>query len=339
MLTSKELVYQTLAFANPPRAPRNLWDLPWAQLYYPAELQAIRDNFPDDMTGVKGFTQSRFMESGDPYQVGEYRDAWGCIFTNIQAGLIGEVKRPLILEPDWADGQAIHIPEEMLEIDLGAINQWCQANQHLFLMPGNSTTLFERLQFLRGTETLYMDLATQPRGMWRVIEKVHDFNCRLLTLWAQTDIDALTFSDDWGAQDRLLINPKTWVSIFKPLYKDYVDIAHHHGKKIFMHSDGHILAILPHLVDIGVDALNSQLFCMGLENVAKFKGQITFWGEIDRQYLLARASIEEVADAVALVKESLWDNGGCIAQCEFGAGARPEAVWTVFETWDNLFLS
>jgi len=154
--------------------------------------------------------------------------------------------------------------------------------------------------------------------------------------WAKTDVDALWFMDDWGAQKSLLVSPKTWIEFFKPLYKDYIDIAHSHGKKIFMHSDGYILDIIPHLIELGLDALNSQIFCMGVENLRQFRGKITFWGEIDRQYLLPRGTAQEIQDAVRRVHENLWQHGGCIAQCEFGAGANPDNVYRVFETWNKI---
>ena len=169
--------------------------------------------------------------------------------------------------------------------------------------------------------------------MLRFIRRLHDFNCRLMERWAQTDVDALFMMDDWGSQKSLLINPETWVRLFKPLYADYCAIARRHGKKIFMHSDGHTLAILPHLVEIGVDAANLQIFCIGLENLRAFKGKIAFWGEIDRQWLLPHATVPEIKEAVRAVRGTLWNQGGCIAQCEFGPGAKPENVRAVFEAW------
>jgi hypothetical protein len=87
---------------------------------------------------------------------------------------------------------------------------------------------------------------------------------------------------------------------------------------------------------LGLDAINAQLFCMGLEKLKPFKGQITFWGEIDRQHLLSTGTTKEVAAAVRQVKETLYQDGGVIAQCEFGPGANPENVYTVFETWNDL---
>jgi hypothetical protein len=105
---------------------------------------------------------------------------------------------------------------------------------------------------------------------------------------------------------------------------------------MFMHSDGHIVAIIPELIDLGLDALNSQLFCMGLDELSRFRGMLTFWGEIDRQHLLPRGTRNDIRTAVHSVREALWAAGGCIAQCEFGAGADPDNVFTVFETWDEL---
>ena len=104
-----------------------------------------------------------------------------------------------------------------------------------------------------------------------------------------------------------------------------------------MHSDGYTLKIIPHLIDLGLDAFNTQIFCMGMETLKQFKGKITFWGEVDRQHLLVNATVDEVKSAVHGVYDSLWANGGCIAQCEFGVGSKPENVRAVFEAWDEVY--
>jgi hypothetical protein len=123
------------------------------------------------------------------------------------------------------------------------------------------------------------------------------------------------------------------------MYRDYVEIAHRNGKYAFMHSDGHISAILGDLVEIGLDALNAQLFCMDVEAIgSRFAGKLTFWGEVDRQRLLPYGSPAEVAEAVRRAGRALWRGGGAIAQCEFGIGARPENVAAVFEAWEGLDL-
>jgi hypothetical protein len=104
-----------------------------------------------------------------------------------------------------------------------------------------------------------------------------------------------------------------------------------------MHSDGNISEIIPDLIEIGIDALNSQLFCMDIEELGKkFRGKITFWGEIDRQTILPHGNKEEIKNAVALIFNNLYLNGGVIGQCEFGPSAKPENIFHVFESWNNI---
>lgn len=337
-MTSRELVLKTLEFENKGgRAPRHLWVLPWADQHYGAELNAIKADFPDDITGCPVTLTNPPSTVGDAYAVGEYIDEWGCKFQNLHAGVIGEVKEPIIAEEDedWADLSRVHIPEGWLSFDPAEANRYC-ATTDKFVMAGCNPRPFERLQFLRGTAPLYMDLVLRPKGMMDFIAKLHAFYCEMVEKWAKTDVDGIGFMDDWGSQNNLLINPQTWEEIFKPMYKDYIDIAHRHGKKTFMHSDGHTLAIYPHLVELGLDAFNSQIFCIGVDNLAPFRGKITFWGEIDRQHLLPNGTTADIDAAVRKVHDTLWSDGGCIAQCEFGPGAKPENVRQVFETWANI---
>lgn len=143
--------------------------------------------------------------------------------------------------------------------------------------------------------------------------------------------------DDWGGQNSLLINPLIWHKLFKPLYREYIQIAHKNNKFVFIHSDDYILPIIGNLIKIGLDAINSQLFCMNIDEIGKkFKGKITFWGEIDRQHLLPYGSIIDIELAIKRVYTNLYNNGGIIAQCEFGPGAKPENVLQVFKTWDTF---
>lgn len=335
MQTSKELVLRTLEFRNPARAPRNLWTLPWAEQNYHQELKKIQADFPGDIINCPSFLQEKSPVTGDPYEVGEYVDEWGCRFKNLHRGVIGEVKEPLVADEEWEDADQVRIPREALKVDLDAVARFREQNQDKFVLSGCCPRPFERLQFIRGTEALYVDLMLRPERMVEFIKKMHDFYCEELEVWAKTGVDGLTFMDDWGAQKSLLINPQLWRELFKPLYRDYIQIAHSHGKKAFMHSDGYILEILPDLIELGLDAVNSQLFCMGLDRLEQFKGKITFWGEMDRQHLLPQGTPEQIRAAVLSVKESLYQNGGCIAQCEFGPGAKPENVYAVFQGWDD----
>jgi uroporphyrinogen decarboxylase len=331
-MTSRELVVDSLEFRSPARVPRQLWTLPWAEMTWPAELRAIRDRFPDDIVTCPAFLREPLRTRGREYEPGLFVDEWGCRFENRQAGIIGQVKEPVVA--DWADVESVRVPKERLTVDADEVDRFCERSG-AFVLAKTWSRPFELVQFLRGPENLYMDLADRPAGLERLLRKVHGFYLEEMALWAATEVDALVFADDWGGRSSLLVSPALWREMFKPLYRDYVELAHRNGKYAFMHSDGHIEAILPDLVEIGLDALNAQLFTMDVAGIGRrFAGRLTFWGEVDRQRLLPYGTPEEVAAAVRTAGEALWRGGGIIAQCEFGIGARPENVAAVFEAWD-----
>ena len=281
----RELILKTLEFEKPERIGRHMWLLPWAQDHYPKETAGLQQRYPDDITASPGFYKTPLKTQGDAYAVGAYIDEWGCEFENCQKGVIGEVKHPLI--GNWQDLDKVRLPKERLTVDAAQVNAFCKTTDK-FVMMAPFPRPFEQIQFLRGTENVMMDLAVNEPGLMKLIGILHDFYMQEFEVWAKTDVDGLFFMDDWGAQRSLLISPAQWRGVFKPLYKDYVEVAHRYGKKIFMHSDGYILDIYPDLIEIGLDAINSQIFCMEMDKLKPFAGKITFWGEIDRQYLLSQ---------------------------------------------------
>ncbi len=334
-MTSRELVKACLRHEPTPRVPRQMWKLPWADIHHPVEAAAIERDFPSDFAAPAYDPPPWQRERGDQHARGTYVDEWGCVWTNLDDGTVGEVKAGLI--EDYAvDLPKLRPPTERIGKGFENTNA-SVAETDRFVLTGFGN-LFERMQFLRGSESLYVDLADPPPGFFRLRDMVHEFNLAMLEGWLATDVDGLVFSDDWGTQHALLISPSPWRELFKPCYRDYCEAIHRAGKFAFMHSDGHIFDIYEDLIEIGVDAINSQLFCMNIEEIGRrFKGRITFWGEVDRQYLLSFATPEEVRAGVRRVAEALYDgHGGVIAQCEFTAGARPENVRAAFEAWQEI---
>ncbi len=331
-MDSREVVLRTVEFNKPCRIPRDMWVLPWAETRYEETIKQLRSDYPGDIDGPTFEYAQTPKTQGDAYVLGEYVDEWGCVFVNKQAGIIGEVKDPMLKDPkDW---ESVRVPTELLTFNAEQVNMSC-AKSDKFMLAGCLPRPFERLQFIRGTANLFLDLAMESRAILKLLETIHQFYLEKLTLWCKTDVDGIFIMDDWGSQNSLLISPAMWRKIFKPLYKAYADISHEHGKKIFMHSDGYIIDIIPDLIEIGIDALNCQIFCMGVENLCQFKGRITFWGEICRQQLLPNGSTDDIKQAVEQVKESLWEDGGVIGQCEFGPGSKPDNVVEVFKNWNQ----
>ncbi len=297
------------------------------------EVEALSRRFPSDFArpdyryGLSG------RERGEPCRIGHYTDAWGCVWHVAEDGVVGEVKEPPLRE--LADIRSYRPPFELLDgADLSGVNRSC-AETDAFVKVGSETRLFERMQFLRGSEQLFMDLAYGEAETTQLIGMLHEFHCREMEMWAATDVDAVAFMDDWGSQSALLISPEMWRAVFKPLYRDYCGILKARGKFVFFHSDGCIEAIYPDLIEIGVDALNSQLFCMDIERLAALhRGRITFWGEIDRQRVLPFGAPEDVRAAVRRVRAALdRGRGGVIAQCEWGLDTPAENVAAVFDEW------
>ncbi len=330
-MTSRELVTRSLEFDGPARLPRQMWLLPWATLHHKQEVHRIQQQFPDDFATSSYFCKP-VKSMGDPYAIGTYVDEWGCTFVNRQAGIIGEVKDPLIAS--WADLDKVEPPTNALTVETARVTDFFSQTDK-FVMAPCCPRPFERLQFLRGTENVMMDLALDSGELLALLDRIHQFYLKEIELWSRTEVDGIMFMDDWGAQQALLISPTLWRQRFKPLYKQYIDIIHAAGKKAFMHSDGFILDIIPDLIDLGLDALNSQVFCMGLNELGtRFKGQITFWGEMDRQHLLPNGSQKQIQEAVERFIDCFYHDGGIIGQLEFGPGANPENVYSAFETWN-----
>lgn len=332
-MTSRERVVRALTFQCPDRAPRDLWVLAGVSMFRRDELDAVMERFPLDFTGPDGGYGPSSRSRGTPAEIGTYVDEWGCEWTVAEPGVAGEVKNPPLA--DWHALAHWTPPWELLEdADLGRVNAAC-AHTDKFVKVGTHVRPFERMQFLRGTENLFLDLAYQPKEFFQLRDMIHEFEIRDMALWAATDVDAIGFMDDWGTQHNLLISPALWREIFKPMYRTYCDIIKKSGKYVFFHSDGHIAAIIPDLIEIGVDAVNTQIFCMDIEQLARdFKGKITFWGEISRQDILPFGSVDDVRNAVRRVRRAFDDgSGGLIAQCEWGNRDPRENIEAVFETW------
>lgn len=332
-MTSRERMIRTLKFNYPDRAPRDLWALAGVTMRRKDEFDALLKRFPTDFDGPwvrYGDSTRRRDMSGD---VGDYVDEWGCEWHVAEFGVAGEVKSPPLA--DWSRLASFQPPWEILNnADFSKTNESC-AQSDKFVKAGTTIRPFERMQFLRGSENLFYDLAYLPRELYLLRDMVHEFFMKELSLWVTTDVDGIGFMDDWGGQHSLLISPELWRQFYKPLYRDYCDAIKKAGKFVFFHSDGYTLSIIPDLIELGVDALNTQLFCMDIEELGRrFKGQITFWGEICRQRILPFGTVEEVRAAVRRVRRAFDDgSGGVIAQCEWGKRDPRENVEAVYETW------
>jgi len=304
-MTGRELYQRTLNQEEVERLPRDLWMVPYIHMYRNDELQRFYELYPVDVTGAPGIKYGKSpYTKGEHYRIGKWVDEFGSEWTALENGVAGEVKNPPI--KTQADLDKYVLPWEMLD-EASFRDQAQDYNKtDKFVMAGSHVRPFERLQFMRGTEQLFIDIATEDPIFIKLLERLHEFYVRELKMLSQQNVDGISFMDDWGSQRSLLISPAAWRKFFKPLYKEYCDIIRSGGKYVFFHTDGHTEAIFGDLIEVGVHAINSQMFCMDMEKLgAQYGGKVTFWGEMDRQRILPFGTEEEVRAGVRRMGKAL----------------------------------
>lgn len=331
-MNSRERVIKAITFNKPDRIPVEAWILPSAWNKYGDRLKDELENADVDIVGLPfqdPTTDDRH------YSVGSYTDAWGCTWHIKQEGMAGEVKKSPL--EDLSALRTYKSPKDQIlnmKYDKNC-EDFCSNNKHKFIR-GGWMYIFERMQFLRGVENLYMDIAEDSSELYTIRDIVLDYWVEYLKKLLQYDFDAITIGDDWGTQISLLVSPDTWRKVFKPAYKVLIDMAKEKGKYIFFHSDGNTLKLYDEFIDIGVNALNSQVWCIGPENLIPYAGKICFWGELSRQTTLPFGTPENIYSDAAYMKNNLtFNGGGLIGQSELDAVMPFENIEAFFRAWNK----
>jgi uroporphyrinogen decarboxylase len=335
-MNSRQRVIAALRFEGPDRIPRDIWAMPWVTHERSQEFQALLDEFPMDFSTAPAVYPPDQPRMPAYTQPGGYVDEWGCTWQVKEPGVTGEVVVPPLA--DWEDFSSFNPPWDYLaQRSLEGVDAFCR-EQETFVLSEWTARPFERMQFLRGAQALYIDLATQEPGFQLLLEMVHAFFLEDIRQWCGTAVDGIVISDDWGSNDRLLISPSTWRKIFKPLYLEYASLIHAAGKFVFFHSDGFIEPILDDLVfGIGIDAINMQLNVMDIHKLAqKYTGRVTLWGEVDRQHILPFGSPGDVHRYVNELRQHFGgEQGGMIAHCVWNSDNHFDNIRAVFQAFSK----
>jgi uroporphyrinogen decarboxylase len=335
-MTPRERVQAALAGETPDRIPRTYAAVPGFDLNHPGALAKIEADYPKDADHC-WFELPDGMTQGEPFEIGQYVDEWGCTFENVHAGVTGQVRDALLASYEDLDAK-LQPPRAMLGHNLDAVRAACTASDQFLLTP-RPVQPFERMQFLRGTEALLKDFVKKPDGLYMLRDRVHRFYLDWIEMWCALPVDGIFIADDWGTQVSLLVSPKFWRDFFKPMYAEYIERAHAAGKIVYMHSDGYIIDLLDDLIEIGLDAINAQVTCMNLAELSqRFTGRITFWGQMDRQQMLPQGSVTDAQQAVRDFYEFLATPKGSrvVCQMHIEPDARPENVSAVLSSFSEI---
>jgi uroporphyrinogen decarboxylase len=185
--------------------------------------------------------------------------------------------------------------------------------------PRSWSPIFSRIADLCGFETALIFLHTEPALIEAMVEKITEFNCSFyanLLDSAPGLIHILLVGDDPAGQDRMLMNPNVWRRFFKPALKRIFGIAKSRNVLVMYHVCGNCRAIIPDLIEIGMDILMPLQISARDMDPAELKEEygrdISFWGGVDVQQFLPLANPNQVRQEVRRLIDILGKNGGYV---------------------------
>jgi uroporphyrinogen decarboxylase len=129
------------------------------------------------------------------------------------------------------------------------------------------------------------------------------------------DLAIFCLGDDFATQRGLLMDPRDWRRYLKPCYARLFALGKRYGKPVWFHSCGDVTAVLPDLIDIGMDVWETvQLHTLPISAQTlkrEYGRDLTFFGGVNTQRL-PFISPDEVADETRHCIEMLGQDGGYI---------------------------
>lgn len=175
---------------------------------------------------------------------------------------------------------------------------------------------------IRSVVEWYMSTAMRQDYLHQVFEKEIDIAiANYEKLWAALGdkIDVvLTCGTDFGSQESQFCSIDTFRELWLPHYRRMNDWIHQHTTwKIFKHSCGAIIPILPGLIEAGFDIINPvQINAKDMDSrrlKEEFGSQLTLWGGgVDTQKILPFGTPDEIRRHVMGQCEILGRDGGFV---------------------------
>jgi uroporphyrinogen decarboxylase len=308
------------------QAPDNyIYD--WPELGTAEIDEATMQRLHSDVRGVLDLEPEKVRERNrlrDPHS--DYIDSWGSGQTEVTPGdwfpgihPLAEARTVDDLEryqgwPDMTDPTRIaHVGETARR--LAAENQFAILATPWLLFP------FERAHAMQGMEPFLLNMAMDADFARALLEKIAAHCKQLMGRFLQElgdNVDIIKIGDDLGTQKSLMISPKMYRAILKPVHADFISFIKARTRaKIFFHSDGDVAPLIEDFIDIGVDILNPiQTSAGSMSDLASLKKRfgrnIVFCGGIDSHRILPFGSVEEVRQEVRRVMQILGPGGGCM---------------------------
>jgi uroporphyrinogen decarboxylase len=180
---------------------------------------------------------------------------------------------------------------------------------------------FERAYAMQGMEAFLLNMAMDADFARALLEKIASCCKQLMGPFLDElgdNVDIIKIGDDLGTQKSLMISPKMYREILKPVHADFISFIKARTKaKIFFHSDGDVVPLIEDFIEMGVDILNPiQTSAGSMSDLPalkkRFGNDIVFCGGIDTHRILPFGSVADVRQEVRRVMQMLGPGGGCM---------------------------
>jgi uroporphyrinogen decarboxylase len=176
--------------------------------------------------------------------------------------------------------------------------------------------LFEHSWRIRGFEEALSDAVLRPGFYGELLDRLTDLFVAFVDVWADVPADAIMFGDDWGFQQGVILGPERWRTFIKPRWARVYEAVHAQGKAVISHCCGSIVDIMPDIVEIGLDMLESvQPEPRGMNPYLlkrRWGDGITFWGALGSQSTIQFGSPGEIHAEVRRLCAEMGQGGGYI---------------------------
>ena len=187
------------------------------------------------------------------------------------------------------------------------------------IMASGWNPIFCQVLMLFGMENALTRLCLEPSIIEAAVEHIEEFYLDFYKRFFEAvkgRADIFNMGDDFATQRGMLLSPEQWRRFFKPTYKKIFDLAKSYGLYVWFHSCGAIGAVLPDLIDIGIDVWETvQAHLPGNEPERlkrEYGRDIAFFGAINTQETLPFGTPEKVRAEVRERIRVLGKGGGYI---------------------------
>jgi uroporphyrinogen decarboxylase len=242
------------------------------------------------------------------------RDAYGGIWRGDRRPW--HLETPPLAKPSF-EGYAFPQPEKFLRPEWKEkARKTCAENRDYFLTGGLGWGLFERSWNLRGFENALMDALAEPDFYAEMLDRLTDLYLAFVEYTADLPVDAIMFGDDWGDQRGVILGPERWRKFIKPRWARIYQEVHARGKLVVSHCCGSVGAIMPDIIEMGLDVLESvqpEAADMNpYELKRKWGDKITFWGGLGTQSTIPFGTPQEIGREVRRLCAEMGRGGGYI---------------------------